>query len=121
MIGTLETTSGHWNAIIFIIVFIWLSIFIYFIWRYGEKTCKHTTQQVKPFLSGNPEPDKEYLHIRSENIFWGFVEGLKTYYNPLVKIHTGYLTDYLILYIFVLSVLFIVVVALSYFRQVILL
>ncbi|PJB21233.1 MAG: hydrogenase, partial [Euryarchaeota archaeon CG_4_9_14_3_um_filter_38_12] len=63
----------------------------------------------KPFLSGNPEPEKENVHIRAGNLFWGFTEALKDYYTPAVKEHTGIVNDYVYWFVIVLAVLFIII------------
>jgi len=109
MFGTLETTSGYWNAIIFVIVFVVIALIVYIIKSTGEKAYKKNTEQTKPFLSGNPEPEKEKVHVRADNLFWGFTEALKEYYKPAVKEHTGIVNDYVHWFVIVLAVLFIII------------
>ncbi|MCG2826256.1 MAG: hypothetical protein L6265_06675 [Thermoplasmatales archaeon] len=109
MFGTLETTSGYWNAIIFVITFVVIALVVYILRSFGEKTYKKDSEQTKPFLSGNPEPEKENVHVRAGNLFWGFTEALKEYYKPTVKGHTGVVNDYVYWFVIVLAVLFIVI------------
>jgi len=109
MFGTLETTSGYWNAIIFVIAFVVIALVVYILRSFGEKTYKKDSEQTKPFLSGNPEPEKENVHVRAGNLFWGFTEALKEYYKPAVKGHTGIVNDYVYWFVIVLAVLFIII------------
>jgi Trk-type K+ transport system membrane component len=94
MLGLLETGSGFWSAIIWVIVALVIGGIVYFIRNKGEESYKKNTEQDKPFISGNPELSKEDSHISASHIFWGFTEALKAYYTPLVKTHTGNINDY---------------------------
>jgi uncharacterized protein YpmB len=94
MLGLLETGSGFWSAIIWVIVVLIIGVIIYCIRNKGEESYKKDTQQDKPFISGNPELNKESSHISASHIYWGFTEALKNYYTPLVKAHTGNINDY---------------------------
>ena len=94
MLGLLETGSGFWNAIIWVIVALVILVIVYYIRNKGEKSYKKNTEQDKPFISGNPELSKEGSHISANHIYWGFTEALKDYYDPLVKTHTGHINDY---------------------------
>lgn len=88
------TGQGFWDPIVWLISMVLASILVYWIWSKGRSDYKRGTEQVKPFLSGNPEPEKGKLHVRASNIYWGFVEALKGYYEPLIGMHTGDLSDY---------------------------
>ena len=35
-------------------------------------------------------------HVRAHNLYWGFFEAMKRYYDPVVRAHTGIVNDYLI-------------------------
>jgi len=94
MLGLVETGSGFWNALIWVIVVLVISGIVIYIRNKGEESYKKNTEQDKPFISGNPEPSKEGSHISASHIYWGFTEALKNYYKPLVKIHTGNINDY---------------------------
>ena len=94
MLGLLETGSGSWSAIVWVIVVSVIWVIVYYIRSKGEKSYKKNTEQDKPFISGNPELSKEGSHISASHIYWGFTEALKGYYNPLIKIHTGNINDY---------------------------
>ena len=94
MLGLLETGSGSWSAIVWVIVVSVIWVIVYYIRSKGEKSYKKNTEQDKPFISGNPELSKEGSHISASHIYWGFTEALKGYYNPLVKMHTGNINDY---------------------------
>jgi hypothetical protein len=109
MFGTLETTAGYWNAVIFVIAFVVIALVVYIIRSFGEKTYKKGSEQTKPFLSGNPEPEKEKVHVRADNLFWGFTEALKDYYTPAVRGHTGIVNDYVYWFVIVLAGLFVII------------
>ncbi len=94
MLGLLETGSGFWSAIIWIVLVLVIGSIVIYIRNKGEDSYKKNTEQDKPFISGNPEESKEGSHISASHNFWGFTEALKDYYTPLVKIHTGNINDY---------------------------
>jgi len=94
VLGLLETGSGFWNALIWVIVVLLIGAIVYYIRNKGEQGYKKNTEQDKPFISGNPESSKEGSHVSASHIYWGFTEALRGYYNPLVKMHTGNLNDY---------------------------
>jgi hypothetical protein len=94
MLGLLETGSGFWSAIVWVILILIIGSIVYYIRNKGEKGYKKNTNQDKPFISGNPETTKEGSHLNEKHLYWGFMEALKGYYDPLVKIHTGDINDY---------------------------
>ncbi|MDO8840740.1 MAG: hydrogenase [Methanocalculus sp.] len=96
--ATLITGTGFWNPIIWIVAGIVTSAIAYLIWKMGVSTYQKESQQVKPYLSGNAEPEKNAVHIRGGNLYWGFTEGLKGYYSRLIPLHTGDLNDYMLWY-----------------------
>ncbi|MDD4362762.1 MAG: hydrogenase [Atribacterota bacterium] len=108
-IGLLETGSGSWNAIIWLIMFIIIGIAAIWIRSHGEDHYKKNTDQTKPFLSGNREISKEDSHVGASHIYWGFTEALKKYYKPLVALHTGDLNDYSGWIVLILAIILIIV------------
>jgi len=106
---TLETGSGFWSPIIWISVIVIAFLIMYILRGFGKKEYKEETEQVKSFLSGNPEYEKEEMHIKGSNIYWGFTESLKWVYNILRKIHTGNASDYVLWFVVVMAVVFIFV------------
>jgi len=112
MLGLLETGSGFWSAIIWVIVVLVIGGIVYYIRNKGEKSYKKNTEQDKPFISGNPELSKEGSHISASHIFWGFTEALKDYYAPLVKTHTGNINDYAS-WIVILMVIILIIVGVN--------
>lgn len=108
-IGLLETGSGHWNAILWVIFTVIIGLGVLWIRNKGEDRYKKDTDQTKPFLSGNPEVSKEDSHVRASHIYWGFTEALKKYYEPLVKIHSGNINDYSGWIVLMMAIIFIVI------------
>jgi len=85
-----------WNPVICIIAFVILiAIACLFISR-GQKKYKKGTAQTEVFLSGEEPPDAEQRHVKSHNIYWGFFQTLKEYYDPTVRAHTGIVNDFII-------------------------
>ncbi len=109
---TLFTGSGFWNPIFWFVAIVVALILIYIIYAFGEKGYKRGTEQVKPFISGNPEPSKAGVHVRAGNLYWGYMDALKTYYDHLIPVHSGILTDYLLWLFSIAALLFILVVIL---------
>lgn len=108
-IETLSTGYGSWNPLFWVFAFAIALIIGWVIWRRGESSYKKDTEQVKPYLSGNPEPEKGDVHIRAGNMYWGFTEALKGYYDILIPLHTGILTDYMLWFLGVMAVMLIIV------------
>ena len=94
MLGLLETGSGFWSAIIWVIIVLIIGSIVIYVRNKGEDSYKKNTEQDLPFISGHPEASKESSHLSASHIYWGFTEALKGYYKPLVKMHTGNINDY---------------------------
>jgi len=106
---TFETGSGLWNPLIWITAIIVAFLLIYILRGYGKKEYKENTEQTKVFLSGNPEYEKEQMHIKGSNVYWGFTESLKWVYKTLDKMHTGNVSDYILWFVIIMGILFILV------------
>lgn len=109
VIGLLETGSGYWNAVIWLVMVIFIGAIVLWVRNRGEEKYKKDTNQTKPFISGNPEVSKEDSHVSASHIYWGFTEALKNYYKPLVRLHTGNVNDYSGWIILVIAIIFIIV------------
>ena len=71
---------------------------------FGNKTYKKDTEQVKSFLSGNPEYPKEKMHIKASNLYWGFTKSMEGFYKLLCKMHTGNASDYVLWFVIILAI-----------------
>ncbi|MBN2187080.1 MAG: hydrogenase [Dehalococcoidia bacterium] len=91
----IESPSGFWGPVVWIITAVVALLIAYFIRRRGEKAHKKGVQG-EPFLMGNPSLSEGETHVRAHNIYWGFFEGLRKYYDPTVTAHTGIINDYII-------------------------
>ena len=105
---TLETGSGFWNPILWISAIIIAFLIAYILRGFGKKEYKEKTGQTQAFLSGNPEYEKEQMHVKGSNVYWGFVESLKWVYNVLFKMHNGNVNDYTLWFVIVMAILFII-------------
>jgi len=103
---------GLWDPRIWLLAFIIAFVIAYLIWKKGTSSYKKGTEQDRPYLSGNPEPTKGDVHIRAGNLYWGFMEGIRGYYDRIIPLHTGILNDYVLWYLAVLVIVLIAVVLL---------
>ncbi|WP_174719421.1 hydrogenase [Methanoculleus taiwanensis] len=108
--ATLTTGFGFWNPLIWLAVLVVALVIAYIIWVYGESSYKPGTEQTKPYLSGNREPAaKRDVHLGGGHLYWGFTEALSGYYDRIVPLHTGVLTDYLLWFFGIAAALIIIV------------
>lgn len=108
LLESLNTNSGFWNPLAWGLVAIIVFLIIYILRGYGKKDYKKDTEQTKVFLSGNPEYDKEKMHVKASNVYWGFLESLKWLYNVLDKMHTGNIGDYILWFVIIMGIFFII-------------
>jgi len=100
----LDSGYAFWNPLIWIIVFIVIMIVVYFFRRRGQKGYKKDTDQTRIFLCGEEVPEEGERHIRVGNIYWGFFETLKEYYEQLLRPHTGIINDYILWFVAITAV-----------------
>jgi len=100
----LESGYSFWNPIILIIAFGVVMVVVYFLRRRGQKKYKKDTDQAQIFLCGEEVPEAEQRHIRVGNIYWGFFETLKEYYDRVTKAHTGIINDYVLWFVAVTAI-----------------
>ena len=105
----ITTGSGFWNPLIWIIAFITALLLVYAIRLFGNKQYKKGSSQTKPFLSGNVAENNEQLHVKGVNVYWGFTEAFKGYYDKMRRIHTGDARDYVLWFLIVMIGLFFIV------------
>ena len=108
MLETLKTGTGFWHPLIWIVAMVIAVLIIYLLRSLGNKSFKRKTEQTKSFLSGDPEYEKEQMHIKASNLYWGFTESLKGFYSLLKKMHTGNTSDYVLWFVIVLAILLII-------------
>jgi hypothetical protein len=109
LINTFETGGGFWNPLIWGIVLLITFLVIYIIRGRGRKDFKKDTEQTNVFLSGNPELEKEKMHVKGSNVYWGFMESLKWLYETLDKMHTGNVGDYILWFVIIIGIFFIII------------
>ena len=106
---TLSTGNGFWNPLVWGITILLTLLIVYIIRGFGNSGHKKDTEQVKVFLSGNPEYEKEKMHVKGSNVYWGFLETLKWLYNALDKMHTGNVSDYVLWFVIIMGVFFLII------------
>ena len=106
---SLQTGSGFWHPIIWVIAIVVAFLAIYILRGFGRKDCKEKTGQTQSFLSGNPEYEKEQMHVKGSNLYWGFTESMKWGFDVLKKMHTENASDYVLWFVVVMALLFILI------------
>jgi len=101
---TIDTGSGFWTPIIWVVAIVVAFLLMYILRMFGNKTYKKDTEQVKSFLSGNPEYPKEQMHIKASNLYWGFTTSMEGFYKLLCKMHTGNASDYVLWFVIILAI-----------------
>lgn len=109
LLETLKTGSGFWNPVVWVIVIVIVFLLVYVLRGFGKKEYKKETGQTQAFLSGNPEYEKELMHVKSSNVYWGFTETLKPVYDVLKKMHNGNASDYVLWFLIIMAVVFVFV------------
>ena len=90
---------SYWNPLILLLTFLILLIMAYVFRDRGQRSYKKDTAQTKIFLSGEEEPDPEQSHVKAHNMYWGFFQALKRYYDPTIRAHTGIINDYILWFV----------------------
>ncbi len=106
---TLESGSGFWNPLIWLLILGIAFLLIYGLRGFGRNVYKKGTEQTKAFLSGNKEATPEEMHVKASNLYWGFTTSMKSLYSRLRKMHSGNVSDYLLWFVIVLAVLFVII------------
>ena len=107
-LDSIETGSGFWNPLVWVLVIIVAYILVYVIRSFGAKGYKKDTEQVKSFLSGNPEYPKDKMHVKASNLYWGFTTAMGWPYAVLRKMHSGNASDYVLWFVIVLAIFLII-------------
>jgi len=108
-IFSIQTGSGFWNPIVWCGVIIIAFLIMFILRGFGKKEYKEKTGQTQAFLSGNPEYEKEKMHVKGSNIYWGFTESMKWIYDILNKMHTGNTSDYILWFVIIMALFFLIV------------
>ncbi|MFP4608192.1 MAG: hypothetical protein ACLFNY_01260 [Candidatus Aenigmatarchaeota archaeon] len=94
-----------WSPIIFILVVLLNLAVAYWLYKMGNAGFQKTEHSGEPFISGNRPPgDLKKIHVAGDNLFWGFRDALKRYYEPVIEGHTGILNDYMYWIVITLAV-----------------
>ena len=88
-------TLTFWAPLVCLVAFLIVVAITYAFRSRGESGYQEGTDQTEVFLSGEDAPEESLRHIRAHNMYWGFFEAMKRYYDPTVRAHTGIVNDYL--------------------------
>ena len=105
---SIETGNGFWTPLIWVIAIIVAFLVMYIVRMMGNKSYKKNTEQVKAFLSGNPEYEKEQMQVKASNLYWGFTKSMDGLYKILRKMHSGNASDYVLWFVIVLAIFLLV-------------
>lgn len=94
----------YWNPLVCIIAFVVLIAGIYLFRSRGQKKYKKDTEQTRIFLCGEEVPEARQRHIRAHNVYWGFFQTMKEYYDTNIKAHTGIINDYVLWFLVVIAI-----------------
>ena len=104
---TLATGSGTWNPLLWLLAFVVALGIAWLVRTRGRKDFR-PGDGLKPFISGNDEPADGGGHIPASNLYWGFTEAMKAYYQRLVPLHTGVPTDYVAWLLGVMAIMLVI-------------
>jgi hypothetical protein len=107
MAWTMTTGSGTWNPLLWLLAFI-VGLGIAGLIRSRGRKDFRKGDGLKPFISGNEEPENGAGHIPASNMYWGFLESMKAYYDRVVPLHNGVLTDYLAWFLGVMALMLVI-------------
>lgn len=105
LISTFDTGNGFWNPLIWTVAFLIIFLIIYILRGFGNDSYKKDTGQTQSFLSGNVEYEKQQMHVKSNNLYWGWTESMQWFIQALKKMHTGNVSDYVLWFIIVVGIL----------------
>jgi hypothetical protein len=103
---TFDTGAGYWNPLVWALSFIIILLIAVIIRGVGNRAYKKQTGQTKVFLSGNEEYEKEQMHVKSSNLYWGWTESMQWFLIVLKKMHTGNVSDYVLWFVVIMGILF---------------
>lgn len=94
----LETGSGLWAPLAWTAAFLTAMVIGWLIRSLGESGCQKDSEQTKVFISAEDENlfAEQDVHIVGGNLYWGYFEVLKKFYDKLTAQHTGVVTDYML-------------------------
>ena len=105
---TLQTGAGAWNPLLWLVALGVALVVALAIRSRGRKDFREGVGR-KPFISGNEEPENGGGHVPASNLYWGFLESLKSYYARVMPLHTSIPTDYVAWLLGVMAFMLVVV------------
>ncbi len=106
LFSTFDTGNGFWNPLVWLVAFLVIFLVLYVLRGRGNESYKKKTSQTQSFLSGNEEYDKQQMHVKSSNLYWGWTEAMQWFIKALRKMHTGNVSDYVLWFVIVIGILF---------------
>lgn len=85
-----------WAPLVCLLALLIVLVMAYLYRSRGNDSFREGSEQGEIFLSGEDAPEEGQRHVRSHNMYWGFFEAMKRYYDPTVRAHTGIVNDYLL-------------------------
>jgi hypothetical protein len=107
----LNTLSGCWTPLILVAAAIIVTVIVLILRSWGDRRYKKGSEQALPFLSGMGVVDPFSVRIRSDNLYWGFIQGLGPLFRGLKSFHSNDVNDIVIWGITLMALMFFVVLA----------
>lgn len=104
----MASPSGCWGPVPWIIATVVSVVMACLIRTRGQKGHKRGVQG-EAFLMGNTMLPEHKSHVRAHNIYWGFFQGLRRYYEQVTTMHTGIVNDYIIWFLSLVAITLIIV------------
>ncbi len=101
---------GYWDVYIWLIFFGITAALVLWLRSLGRNDYKEGTEQDEIFYGSNEVPeDGDDMGVPAASAYWGFVKALKPYYDILIEIHSGIVSDYVGYFVLTVAVLAILV------------
>lgn len=101
---------GYWDVYIWLIFFVISSTLVLWLRSLGRNDYKEGTEQDEIFYGSNEVPeDGDDMGVPAASAYWGFVKALKPYYDTLIEIHSGIVSDYVGFFVLTVAVLTVLV------------
>jgi hypothetical protein len=112
-LSALDYGYAVWSPLVWVLSLVVIGVIVLILRNRGQKSYKKGTAQGDIFLSGIAVPAAEQRHVKAANVYWGFFEALKGFYNAMMRPHTGIVNDYILWFVAVVTVTVLILVLAS--------
>ena len=105
---TIETGSGFWTPIVWVIAAVVILLLLVILRGRGRSDSKVGAEKLGLLMLDDREIKDEQKQLKNNSLFWGFVQNLSGVYSWLEKIFQSNIRDYVLWFVVILGVLFII-------------